>query len=108
MRKAAVMLALLMLLTPVVYASDIVDLSPEDEEKAEALKGAVLKPLNIFLYVLFGIAGTVCLIFIFINGMAYMRAKNPHDRAEAEERLKYLAIGVFICVFGPLVVRTLL
>ena len=102
--KLALILLLLLALTPIVYASLDSDISDEDKEKFDEILTPVMKVYNFIKY----IASAVAAIFLLFAGISYMTSgSDPRKRDQAKNMAAYVVIGLFIIWATPLVVEFL-
>ena len=106
MKKAIIVLLVLLLLVGTVYAADTVfgDLGNESKVIADRVKDAGMKPLKMILYIISGLGGIIGALYSVITGYGWMKAKNAQERTVHEDRLKNIVIGTFLIIFGPFII----
>ncbi len=107
MKKVIAALLVFLLFVGTVYAADDTpfgDLDAESKEIADRVKDAGMKPLKIVLYIISGLGGVIGALFSVINGYGWMKAKNAQERTTYEDRLRNIAIGTFLIIFGPFII----
>jgi uncharacterized membrane protein YjgN (DUF898 family) len=110
MKILSIVLTVLVLSMAMVYAAEDTPFGSLDQQtkaKAEQVKKAAMKPLQMVLYIIAGLGGIIGAVMLGITGLGWMRAKSPTDRVEYEDRLKNIAIGTFLVIFGPMIIAAL-
>ncbi len=106
MNKLALILMLVLLAVPMVYAADFDD-EIDDDDKAtfDQILEPVMRVYNFVKYT----ATVLAVVFLVFAGISFVASgSNPKQREQSKAMIMYIVIGLIVIWAAPLVVQYLL